>query len=162
MWGVAFTACVVFSFSCLCTLLAWWKWCCFVFCTPQWIMQRHTTFRLENKDKRSRLINGDQVVGRQKPAHHQPVTPTAWGVLLRYFWGCVQCLVSSVWFRRSVLDCLPGLVALLVAGGCAIGVAPIFLIDCCCLYCSAYLVFMSADACLMEFSFSLCVNFLIL
>jgi hypothetical protein len=50
--------------------------------------ERHTTTsHLENKKKK--LFSGDQVVGRQKPAHHQEYCSD----ILR---GCVQCLVSSV------------------------------------------------------------------
>jgi len=44
------------------------KGCYFVSCTTRW-MQSHTTLHLENK--RGRLFNGDQVVGRQRP----PCTP---------------------------------------------------------------------------------------
>jgi hypothetical protein len=47
------------------------KGCCSVFCTTQW-MQRHTIACLEqNKNKISFSVRGGQVVGRQKPAHHQ-------------------------------------------------------------------------------------------
>jgi arginine utilization protein RocB len=44
-------------------------------------MQRHTTSHSENK-KEQKLVNGDQEVGRQKPAHHQEYC-----ILLRYFGG---------------------------------------------------------------------------
>ena len=47
-------------------------------------------------------------------------------------------------------------------GGCVPKHPDPNLVVACVMCCSAYLVFMSADACLMECSFSLCVNSLIL
>ena len=58
-----------------------WKVCCFVSCTTQW-MQRHATSHLENK--RGKAFGGDQVAGRQKPAHHQEYFSDICG-------GCIQC-----------------------------------------------------------------------
>ena len=55
------------------------------------------------------------------------------------------------------------LLLLLWSGGlCAVAPRPEPSLLLLVLYCSAYLVFMSADACLMECSFSLCVRFLVL
>jgi len=54
-------------------------------------MQKHTRFHPENKNKKDFSVRGDQVVGRQKPAHHQEYCSEMFG-------GCVKCFVSySFW-----------------------------------------------------------------
>jgi hypothetical protein len=72
--------------------------CCFVFCTTQW-MQRHNIPPTWKKIL-EKFFCGVQVVGRQRPPHHQEYCSDIRG-------GCVQCNVSSQLYDfGSGSDCM--------------------------------------------------------
>jgi len=110
-------------------------------------------------DDTASMIKGGGYLG---PRTRQP--PTSQTVKKKLVWvRGVVCLLLSPLLEPSLLFFLLSVRSLLgavaVTPPCAIAPRPNPWLLLLVLYCSAYLVFMSADACLMECSFSLCVSY---
>ena len=60
---------------------------------------KEAVLRMPKGDCQEKLFNGDQVVGRQKPAYHQEYCSDIFG-------GCIQCLSPHLYDFCCRFDCM--------------------------------------------------------